>query len=87
MLPFIGRGRARDWYGGTADAVLQNLDFIADRDGARVVLAGDHVYKMDYRPFIEMRGRCEPTSRARFAPYRSRRRIDSASWTWPRTVG
>jgi glucose-1-phosphate adenylyltransferase len=54
LQPFIGRGRARDWYRGTADAVLQNLDFITDRDPELVlVLAGDHVYKMDYRPFIE----------------------------------
>jgi glucose-1-phosphate adenylyltransferase len=53
LQPFIGRGRARDWYRGTADAVLQNLDFIEDRDPELVlVLAGDHVYKMDYRPFI-----------------------------------
>ena len=55
LQPFIGRGRARDWYRGTADAVLQNLDFITDRDPELVlVLAGDHVYKMDYRPFLEM---------------------------------
>jgi len=55
LQPFIGRGRARDWYRGTADAVLQNLDFIDDRTPELVlVLAGDHVYKMDYRPFIEM---------------------------------
>ncbi len=54
LQPFIGRGRARDWYRGTADAVLQNVDFISDRDPELVlVLAGDHVYKMDYRPFIE----------------------------------
>jgi len=54
LQPYIGRGRTRDWYRGTADAVLQNLDFIADRDPDLVlVLAGDHVYKMDYRPFIE----------------------------------
>jgi glucose-1-phosphate adenylyltransferase len=53
LQPFIGRGRARDWYHGTADAVLQNLDYIDDRDPELVlVLAGDHVYKMDYRPFI-----------------------------------
>jgi glucose-1-phosphate adenylyltransferase len=53
LQPFIGRGRARDWYRGTADAVLQNLDFIADRNPELVlVLAGDHVYKMDYRPFV-----------------------------------
>ena len=55
LQPFIGRGRARDWYQGTADAVLQNLDFIHDRNPELVlVLAGDHVYKMDYRPFIEL---------------------------------
>jgi glucose-1-phosphate adenylyltransferase len=54
LQPFLGRGRARDWYRGTADAVLQNLDFIADRQPELVlVLAGDHVYKMDYRPFLE----------------------------------
>jgi glucose-1-phosphate adenylyltransferase len=54
LQPYIGRGRARDWYRGTADAVLQNLEYIVDRDpDLVVVLAGDHVYKMDYRPFIE----------------------------------
>lgn len=55
LQPFIGRGRARDWYRGTADAVLQNLEFIDDRQPELVlVLAGDHVYKMDYRPFIDL---------------------------------
>ena len=54
LQPYLGRGRSRDWYRGTADAVLQNLEFIADRDPELVVImAGDHVYKMDYRPFIE----------------------------------
>ena len=54
LQPYLGRGRARDWYRGTADAVLQNLEFIADRDPELVViLAGDHIYKMDYRPFID----------------------------------
>jgi glucose-1-phosphate adenylyltransferase len=55
LQPFIGRGRARDWYRGTADAVLQNLDFVSGRDPDLVlILAGDHVYKMDYRPFIDL---------------------------------
>jgi glucose-1-phosphate adenylyltransferase len=55
LQPFIGRGRARDWYRGTADAVLQNLDFLSGREPDLVlILAGDHVYKMDYRPFIAM---------------------------------
>ena len=55
LQPYLGRGRRRDWYRGTADAVRQNLDFIADRDPELVlVLAGDHVYKMDFRPFIAL---------------------------------
>ncbi|MFP5350580.1 MAG: glucose-1-phosphate adenylyltransferase [Gammaproteobacteria bacterium] len=41
------------WYAGTADAVYQNLDIIRDHDPDFVlVLAGDHVYKMDYGPMI-----------------------------------
>ncbi|MGH2463002.1 MAG: glucose-1-phosphate adenylyltransferase subunit GlgD [Candidatus Limnocylindria bacterium] len=55
LQPYVGHGRKREWYRGTADAVLQNLDFIADRDPELVlILAGDHVYKMDYRPFIAL---------------------------------
>jgi glucose-1-phosphate adenylyltransferase len=41
------------WYAGTADAVYQNLDIIRNHDPAYVlILAGDHVYKMDYGPLI-----------------------------------
>lgn len=41
------------WYAGTADAVYQNLDIIRDHDPEYVlILAGDHVYKMDYGPMI-----------------------------------
>jgi len=37
------------WYRGTADAVFQNLDIIKDDNPEYIlVLAGDHVYKMDY---------------------------------------
>ena len=37
------------WYAGTADAVLQNLDIIRRHNPEYVlILAGDHVYKMDY---------------------------------------
>ena len=71
LQPFIGRGRARDWYRGTADAVLQNLDFIEDRQPELVlVLAGDHVYKMDYRPFIDVHRqmRAEVTCAVRRVP-------------------
>jgi len=38
-----------DWYQGTADAVYQNIDILRNYEPEFVlVLAGDHVYKMDY---------------------------------------
>jgi glucose-1-phosphate adenylyltransferase len=38
-----------DWYQGTADAVFQNLDILRTHQPRFVlILAGDHVYKMDY---------------------------------------
>jgi glucose-1-phosphate adenylyltransferase len=41
------------WYAGTADAVYQNLDIIRDHDPEFVlILAGDHIYKMDYGPML-----------------------------------
>ncbi|HYN76489.1 MAG TPA: glucose-1-phosphate adenylyltransferase [Lamprocystis sp. (in: g-proteobacteria)] len=41
------------WYAGTADAVFQNLDIIRNHNPDYVlVLAGDHVYKMDYGAMI-----------------------------------
>ena len=41
--------RRADWYRGTADAVFQNLDLLRAHAAEYVlVLAGDHVYKMDY---------------------------------------
>ncbi|WP_297528395.1 glucose-1-phosphate adenylyltransferase [Thiohalobacter sp.] len=41
------------WYEGTADAVYQNLDIIRLHDPEFVlILAGDHIYKMDYGPMI-----------------------------------
>jgi glucose-1-phosphate adenylyltransferase len=43
----------KHWYRGTADSVFQNLDYVRAH-GARhvLVLAGDHIYKMDYGPMI-----------------------------------
>ncbi len=44
-----------EWYKGTADAVYQNLDIIRAHDPRFVlILSGDHVYKMDYGPFLAM---------------------------------
>jgi len=41
------------WYRGTADAVFQNFDIIEEHNPELVlVLAGDHIYKMDYGPMV-----------------------------------
>lgn len=41
------------WYMGTADAVYQNLDIIRSHNPQLIlILAGDHVYKMDYGPML-----------------------------------
>ena len=43
-----------DWYQGTADAIYQNLDIIEHHKPEYVlILAGDHIYKMDYRLMLE----------------------------------
>lgn len=43
-----------DWYKGTADAIYQNIYAIQDCDPKWIqVLAGDHVYKMDYREMLK----------------------------------
>ena len=41
------------WYKGTADSIYQNLDLIREHVPEHVlILAGDHIYKMDYGPMI-----------------------------------
>jgi glucose-1-phosphate adenylyltransferase len=54
LLPAQQRIDEAMWYRGTADAVWQNLD-ILESEGADyvVILAGDHVYKMDYGAMLE----------------------------------
>jgi len=49
LLPAQQSSTSGDWYSGTADAVYQNLESIRRHDPKLVlVLAGDHIYKMDY---------------------------------------
>lgn len=49
ILPASQRVSEHQWYEGTADAVFQNIDIIQDyHPEFMVILAGDHVYKMDY---------------------------------------
>jgi len=44
----------KEWYSGTADAVLQNIEFVRRSDAKYVlILSGDHIYKMDYRKMID----------------------------------
>lgn len=43
-----------NWYKGTADAIYQNFYSLQQEHPDLVlVLSGDHIYKMDYRPMIE----------------------------------
>ncbi|CNI35612.1 MULTISPECIES: glucose-1-phosphate adenylyltransferase [Yersinia] len=49
LLPAQQRNSSEQWYRGTADAVYQNLDIIRRYNAEYIViLAGDHIYKMDY---------------------------------------
>ena len=53
LLPSIGH-KLGEWYKGTADAVYQNLEFVAEQHPETImVLSGDHIYKMDYAPLIQ----------------------------------
>jgi glucose-1-phosphate adenylyltransferase len=50
--PYRGRSD-QGWQRGTADALYQNRDFIAEAGcDTLMVLSGDHIYKQDYRPMI-----------------------------------
>ena len=53
LLPAQQRMQGENWYRGTADAVTQNLDIIRRYKAEYVViLAGDHIYKMDYADML-----------------------------------
>ncbi len=54
ILPASQSSAEGNWYLGTADAVFQNLDIIADY-GCRhiIILAADHIYKMDYEKMLQ----------------------------------
>ncbi|MCD4781657.1 MAG: glucose-1-phosphate adenylyltransferase [Candidatus Omnitrophica bacterium] len=49
----------QDWYKGTADAIYQNVYAIEDCSPDLIlILAGDHIYKMDYHDMIKMQEQC-----------------------------
>lgn len=63
LQPYTG-GPYGGWQTGTADAVRRNLDFVVSQPEEHVlILAGDHIYLMDYRPMIRhhMRSKAEMT--------------------------
>jgi glucose-1-phosphate adenylyltransferase len=54
ILPASQRVSETQWYEGTADAVYQNIDIIeAHGPEYIVILAGDHIYKMDYELMLQ----------------------------------
>src|ERR1700712_4612941 len=54
ILPASQRVSEDMWYLGTADAVYQNIDIIESYDPKyMVILAGDHIYKMDYEKMLQ----------------------------------
>ena len=54
ILPASQRVSESQWYEGTADAVYQNIDIIeAHAPKYMVILAGDHIYKMDYELMLQ----------------------------------
>ncbi|WP_027147022.1 MULTISPECIES: glucose-1-phosphate adenylyltransferase [Methylobacter] len=53
LMPAQQRHAEGSWYEGTADAVYQNIDILRSRNPEFIlVLAGDHIYKMDYGPML-----------------------------------
>ncbi|MXQ09407.1 glucose-1-phosphate adenylyltransferase [Alphaproteobacteria bacterium GH1-50] len=53
ILPASQRVNENKWYVGTADAVTQNIDIVDSYDIDYVlILAGDHIYKMDYEVML-----------------------------------
>jgi glucose-1-phosphate adenylyltransferase len=71
LQPYVSRGKVMEWYRGTADAVLRNISMIENSSADTVlVLAGDHIYKMDYQPFVQAhrRRRADVTIAVRRVP-------------------
>ncbi|RKZ41323.1 MAG: glucose-1-phosphate adenylyltransferase [Gammaproteobacteria bacterium] len=53
LMPAAQQRTEDSWYEGTADAVAQNINILRSHNPEYIlVLAGDHIYKMDYGPMI-----------------------------------
>ena len=54
VLPPYQKGKASEWYKGTANAIYQNIAFIDEYDPEYVlILSGDHIYKMNYNKMLQ----------------------------------
>ena len=54
LPPYERHDKKSGWYKGTANAIYQNIDFVARfNPDYVVVLSGDHIYKMDYSAMVE----------------------------------
>ncbi|RME97915.1 MAG: glucose-1-phosphate adenylyltransferase subunit GlgD [Chloroflexi bacterium] len=52
LQPYLGPNQS-GWQRGTADAVRRNMEFLEEqREDTVLILAGDHIYKMDYRHML-----------------------------------
>jgi glucose-1-phosphate adenylyltransferase len=53
LQPYLGPGIG-GWQKGSADAIRRNLDYVEEQRADTVlILGGNHVYKMDYRPMLQ----------------------------------
>ncbi|MBQ8082469.1 MAG: glucose-1-phosphate adenylyltransferase, partial [Clostridia bacterium] len=60
VLPPYQTGKTGTWYKGTANAIYQNIAFIAQYNPDYVlILSGDHIYKMDYAAMLKQHIRHE----------------------------
>lgn len=54
ILPPFVKGKAGEWYKGTANAIYQNMQFIEMYNPEYVlILSGDHIYKMNYKMMLD----------------------------------
>ena len=53
ILPPYEKSKDSEWYTGTANAILQNMDYMESFNPEYVlILGGDHIYKMDYAAMV-----------------------------------
>jgi len=89
LQPFQSRpGESSAWQEGTADAVRFHLDVVQEQaEDLVLILAGDHIYKMDYRPMLRfhLERRADVTIAVRsVSPYDARSlRHDHHRPGWP----